>query len=1106
MKQTNLLKIILPVLLCCMSIGLPAQNPQDDALLSIQVTIVDTDGQPLPGATVHVSGNAQGVIADHNGNLSLRVEKNARVEFRYLGMKPVVMNVTKPLTGRIVLHDEVSELDQVVITGYQRTTKRRTTGSLATITAKELHDRPMANLDELLQGKLAGVDVKAVSGSPGSSAKVRIRGTNTITGNAEPLWVVDGVPLQRDVPTVGGSNIVRTQDFSDIFANGIAGINPADIESVTVLKDASAAAIYGSRAAGGVIVITTKRGQEGKLRINYGGNLSVVSKPSRSANLMNAQEKLAWEQELWDEFSAKKQLAGERYPVVGAVGMIRSGYGKYAGLTEAQQNEAIAALGQHTTDWFSELFHNSVSHSHFLSLSGGTQTTAYYFSLGYAKNNGLMKRTEYDRYNVSAKFDLKPSPRVKFDFTADMSMQRSKSPSLSVDAFRYAYFANPYERVYNADGSYAADETYHALPFINGAVDEKLPANGFNVIREINETSNEGKNLSASLLARLNINLLDNLSLEGLASYGYVTDVSDQVNGQHTFAAWRDRPFDDAMTSERTYGSILQRSAYNTNYTLRGQLHYSNTFADKHYLSALLGSEIRGQYMKSIYEKRYGYDPVSGNSAIPVYPESKKLEYSNMLSYASIVDLLSGQSIVENAFASFYFTVDYVYNQRYVVSLTARTDGSNNFGRDEQFNPTGSLGLSWNVDQEAFMQKLKPVLSSLSLRTAFGYTGNINQTVYPQLVMDYLTDFRRTDTEMYRMGYIKNAPNRHLRWEKTRDMKFSVEAGLFNDRLRLLTEVYDRRTRDAVTSVRIPYTTGFTSQSYNTSELLNQGIEFTLSGTIVKTKDWRLSASANIAYNLNKLLKYDFANLSLFDANYEGYPLSSIISGKVRGIDRKLGIYVYETRPGTVLTTPADRGRSEYYAFYLGTSSAPTNGGYSVSASYKKLSLSVGGSYSLGGIVLNSIKAPVSYNLLHRGRPVEQIPTPQNDLYVHHLNGKKDVIYRWTPENPRTDGYPRIIDAYGDHLGLYNYMITSENITRASMLEKISYFKLNSLTLAYNFDHGLWMKKAGISSLGLSFNMTNLFTITDYKGIDPETPGTVYPAPRTFSFGMSVGF
>lgn len=1105
MKYHKTARAFLSFCFCCLVTILFAQQPQGDATILVKVTVVDSDNNPLPGATVQITGKKQGVISNENGEVSLWVEQNDKIMFKYVGMKTRTIVITKPLSGNIVLEDEASELDQVVVTGYQRTTKRRSTGSLATLSAEELKGAPTANLDLLMQGKVAGVDIKAISGRPGETAKVRIRGTNTITGNADPLWVVDGVPLQKDIPSISSSQI-RTGDFNDIFTNGISGINPNDIESITVLKDASAAAIYGSRAAGGVIVVTTKRGKEGKMKINYSANVSVVTSPPSDASLMNSKEKLAWEQELWDEFSAGKFAAGERFPVVGIVGMIRSGYGKYKDWSKEQQDAEIARLGEHTTDWFEELFRNSVSNTHNLSLSGGSEKNTYYISMGYMQNKGLMKKDEYDRYNVNAKIDMKPNKRVKLGISADLSMQKSKSPSLNVDPFKYAYFANPYEKVYNEDGSYAADNTYHELALANGSYALPMPENGYNIFREMDETSNKSKNMSATLIANLTVNILENLSFEGLASYGYVNNHSDNINGKDTYAAWIDRPFEGSQSSvsTRTYGSITQTSAYNTNYNLRGQLHYFNTFANDHYVSALLGSEIRGQYSKSIYEKRYGYDPVSGNSSIPVYPENMDVDYSDMLSYASIVDQLSGQSITEETFASFYLSFDYVFKQRYILSLTGRTDGSNNFGSDEQFNPTGSVGISWNIDQEAFMEPLKPIISSLSLRAAFGYTGNINKSVYPQLVMDYNTSFRKANEQYYRMGWLKNAPNPNLRWEKTRDMKVSLDIGFFDDRLRLQGELYDRRTRDAVTSVPVVYTTGFSLQSYNTSELLNQGAELTVSANILKTKDWKLSMSANIAYNRNKLLKYDTPNGSIFNSNYVGYPLNSIVSGKVMGIDKKLGIYTYKTRPDAVMSTAADRGLAQNYAFYLGTSNAPTNGGYSISVSYKNLNLSLGGSYSFGGKVLNNINCPVSYTTLD-GSTVERIPTQENDLYVNHLNVTKDRINRWTPDNPRTDAYPRIIDAYGEYLGLSNYMVTSESITRASMMEKVSYFKLSSLLLSYQFE-GEWLRRARISSLGLSFGVNNLFTITDYSGIDPETPGAVYPTPRTFSMGLSVGF
>ena len=349
-------------------------------------------------------------------------------------------------------------------------------------------------------------------------------------------------------------------------------------------------------------------------------------------------------------------------------------------------------------------------------------------------------------------------------------------------------------------------------------------------MRELDHTSNVAKNLNVTSILNLSVKLLDNLTFEGLASYGYTNSNDENINDKDTYAAWIDRPFEGSSTvSKRTYSSIFQSSTYNYNYNLRGQLNFFHTFHKRHYLSALLGTEIRGQYAKGIFAKRYGYDRVSGNTSMPTFPAGTKVTEADLKRYAAIIDALSGQNISEDRFASFYLSLDYVLNNRYVASFTARTDGSNNFGSKEQFNPTGSLGLSWNVDQEEFMKPLKPVISSLSIRTAMGYTGNINKTVYPQLVMDYYSRFRQSDDDYYRMGWIKNAPNPLLRWEKTRDMKLSLDLGMFNERLRLGAEFYSRRTYDAVSSVRVPYTTGFSDQVFNTSTLENMGMEFSLS-------------------------------------------------------------------------------------------------------------------------------------------------------------------------------------------------------------------------------------------------------------------------------------
>ena len=344
---------------------------QDDKI-NVSGVVRDIDGLPMAGVSVMVPGTQNGVNTGYNGDYKLTVSRGETLRFSFIGFETVDIRVEKEIYD-VVMEISASQLEQVIVTGYSQVEVRKTTGAVAIVSGNELKDSPLKNVDQLLAGKLAGVDVKLTSGRPGAIAKVRIRGTNTITGNADPLWVVDGVPMQKNMPSLNNSQI-SSGDFDNIYATGIGTINPNDIESITVLKDAAAAAIYGSQGANGVIVVTTKRGEAGKMRLNYYGSVSLQTKPSRDANLMNSGEKLDWEQELWDEFSAAgfkatKEGTSTHYPVIGLVGQIRSGYGKFAGMDKASQDAYISKLRSHNTDWFDVLFRNSFSSSPHLSIS-----------------------------------------------------------------------------------------------------------------------------------------------------------------------------------------------------------------------------------------------------------------------------------------------------------------------------------------------------------------------------------------------------------------------------------------------------------------------------------------------------------------------------------------------------------------------------------------------------------------------------------------------------------------------------------------------------------------------------------------------------------------
>ena len=1111
-------KLTLFVMRCtaAMAAVLVAMSAAAQSGVTVSGTVRDTSGEPLIGVSVLLEGTHRGVTTDSDGRYTITVPGGgATLRFGYIGYQTQSVKVNKTIHD-VVLREQSTDIGQVVVTGFTKTEIRKSTGSVGVIDGDALKTSPLEGVDKLLQGKLAGVSVQAVSGRPGEASKIRIRGTSTITGNAEPLWVVDGVPMLKDSPKVSSSQI-RSGDFSNIFATGVGGINPNDIESISVLKDAAAAAIYGSQAAGGVIVVTTKRGRAGATHVNYSGTLSIQTRPVRSAGLMNAREKLAWEQELWDEFSAAGYASGGHYPVIGLVGMVRSGFGRYNGLSLAEQDSVLAERASTTTDWFEQMFRTTVSTSHYLSLSGGSDKMTYYMSMGYGNDEGIVVKTDFDRYNFNAKIDSSPNRYVSFGVSTDFSYQKSTAPSYNVNPFQYAYFANPYERPYNDDGSYRADETYFALDEANGGLIPRLPPNGFNIMREINETSSLSTSGNFNVTGNLTVNITDDLKFVGLASYSYISDNSENINGKNTYAAWQDRPFEgNAMTSKRIYGSISQSSTYNSNYMLRGHFSYGKTFADIHRLNVLAGAQVSRAYAKSIFQKRFGYDPVSGNHSTPAYPtpDSGTIDFEQLVQYGQILDGCTGQSVSENAMASFYGTIDYILKNRYVINASVRSDGSNNFGSKEQFNATWSAGFSWNIDEEPFMKgRVSDVISSMTFRTATGYTGGINKTVHPLLVMNYYSTFRASDTDFFRRGGIGSAPNPHLSWEKTWDIKAGLDIGFLKERLRMQVEVYNRKGFDLVTSVRVPSMVGFSTQSYNTSEQVNRGVEVTLGATILKLKDLSWNFTANVAYNMNKLTKYVSPTGSIYGQYYVNYPQGMIMTGIPTGIDPATGMYNYRLRPDAVLNDVSDYRTTTNYLFYVGTEVAPWSGGFNTSVHYKGLTLSVGGVYSIGGKIKNNIIPPVNYSSLTNGGSgdKEPVPSQKNDLYVNHVNVLREVAYRWTADNPVTDGYPRLIDAYAGRLYDSNGNLISQRlpsssvITDSTILEDVSYLKINSLTLLYELPQR-WVKRMRMQSFGVSFTMNNLATFTNYSGLDPESPGATYPQSRSYSIGLSIGF
>lgn len=1096
------------LLFCTLQFTAAAQSMR----FSGQVT--DTDGAPVIGAgLVCIEKNTAGTTTDLDGNFSITLPAGAKtVKFSSVGMKELVYQLIPERTEnvRIIMEWENTELDQVVVTGYAQTSVKRITGSVAVLNSEKFEAKAISSVDALMQGEVAGVSIKSLSGQPGTQAKITIRGSNNITGSSAPLWVVDGVPLQSESPVLSSEQLA-TGGFDNIFVNGIGNINPNDIESITILKDAAAAAIYGSRAANGVIVVTTKKGEAGKMRISYNNTFSWSFKPERSLNLMNSSEKLSWEDELWNEFSAAKYAASLTdntviYPVVGIVGQIRAGLGDFASMKgdKAAQDKYIESLRNVDTNWYNLLFRNSFSQGHHLSLSGGSGKSTYYVALGLNDEDGMLIHNDYRRYNVNAKMTLTPTDWARIDVGMEAARQESKMPYSTVDPFYYAFFSNPYERAYNADGSYAADNTWFTLGYYNGrGAEQVMPKNGFNIIRELDSNYSKTANTNGTFRAQTDFRIIETLHFVGLVSYSYSNNSTDKVIDKYSYSAFRDRLGSDDRSQTNLYGNISQNRTNRNSYVARGHFSFNKTFAETHTVNLLAGAELRGSGSNTIFTKRYNYDPKTGTTSLPQIsgPQDEWL---------SEVEKLNGEYFSKTRYASFYASADYYLGKSIVLNASFRTDGSSNFGSNKQFNPTWSAGAAWHIGEEAWMKKALPALSHATLRAAYGFTGDVNTSTSHLLVIQYLQQqYRYFGDETFNLGTIPSAPNPDLGWEKTQDAKAGLDFGLWKDRLTLNTEYYYRLSTDVVTSSPVQSTTGFTHVYFNAADIMNSGIELTLNGKIIQTKDWGLSAAVNFAYNYNKVLKYNpvsKSGITSKDRYVEGYPTGAIFSGKYAGIASDTGLYQFELRPDATISTATDLNKPDNYRYFLGTTIAPYTGGFNLSASWRQLRLSISGVYSFGCKTYENFRYPASYsNASHSGVSTETVQSQFSDLYGNHLNVEKDRTNRWTATHTTGVKYPRIYDYFDGKYNFASYNPMDSSIIDAVYLKNNSYLRIKSIILTYSLP-GAAVKKMRMRGLSFNVSLNNFFTFTKYDGMDPEIPGATYPTTRSVSAGMNIDF
>lgn len=841
--------------------------------------IADDDKQPLIGVSVYVSADdlkkagsslmSLGVVTDIDGNFSITVPSGVKkLQLSYIGYTTQQIELKSGQTHyNVALQPSSTMLNDVVVTGYQTVERRKLTAAVAKIDISEGRIGTVKSIDQALSGQIAGLSAVSTSGAPGSPVKIRIRGTSSLNGTQDPLWVLDGIPLEgTDIPS-----LESLKNIDDVQQSSIAGLNPADIADITVLKDAAATAIYGARAANGVIVITTKNGKAGKTKINFSTRLTWSPQQNIDRlNLLNASEKVDLELQLMKSDYAMNAEKGEIYRILNRYNAIDA-FKKdgWDALSKEAQNE-INALRLINTDWNDILLQDAFSQEYNLSLSGGNEKATYYTSLGYSKEQGNIPNVSSDRLNLVMKANYKVNRMLKFG-TSVFVNRRKNGSYLSTDGFTnpmfYARIANPYLTPYDKDGNYVYDSDIQ-----NGNSDLL-----FNTFEERQNTSNETTINSLSSIFDVELRFDDRFKITSQVGLQLDKTSREQIADQESFAMrleHKNHRYNGTSFLPQKGGFHKAYENSDSQVTWKTMGTYRDTYADIHEFEIMVGSELRRTWATTLYSAGYGYDRRTMTNQPVVFPSDSQ------------AFPLHTKTNVENAYVSAFSTMSYSLLNRYTLGGSIRFDGSDLFGVDKKYRylPLYSVSALWRISEEPFTENAK-WLDNLVIRASYGLQGNIDKNTSPYLLGKYqsnATPILPGNTED--MIVVTSAPNDKLRWEKTHSVNVGLDFAVLNQAINLSVDYYYRKGVDLIGMQMLPLETGFSSTNINWASMTNKGIEIGLSTRNIHTKSFMWTTTFNFAYNQNKVLKEAIREDAIYPSR-EGYPAGAIFAFPYAGID-----------------------------------------------------------------------------------------------------------------------------------------------------------------------------------------------------------------------------
>lgn len=962
--------------------------------------VTEANGTPISGATIKANGRAVGA-STVSGDFSVSVPNaTTAIVVSSLGFNDQTVTLTGSALAITLTTADANSVSEVVVTGYTSIQRKKFSGAIATASTNEVRKQPFGSFDQALQGQVSGVSVVANSGQPGAFAQVRIRGNGSINGSNVPLYILDGI---------------------EISAADFASMNQGDFDRVDLLKDGVASAMYGSRGANGVIVITTRRGRAGTLQFSYDAQVGFSDLPKDRLPVMNSDQKITYELQ-----------RGNPY-----------------GWTTAQAD----SLRKVNFNWTDALFRTGVTQQHQLSVSGGTAASRFYASLSYLDQEGIVKTTGLKRYTARINVDNNiKNWRFGIGLQAGFSKLKGtpEGNTALASPLNAARWSNPYER--DRDPRTGQYQQFGGPGYLTSG----QPNGAMELFLDYNETI-QLKTVATSYLE---------------FHFPFLKGLYARTNWGIDFTANENVNFNDPRTAgaQARAGTFIKDQNRNLRYTGTTSLNYKQNFG-KHEIEGGLFTEVVKNDFRTFGFTAYGFTNGFTNEAGIT---------QGSVANANFIPTVRGNG-TDNGILSYFGIFNYGYDSKYYVTLVGRRDGSSRFGLNNIFANFGSIGLTWVASSEKFMENTK-FFDDLRFRASIGTNGN---QLTPLGVGDYPIPQFRSATYAGISGWATGRPgNIDLRWETNRTINFGIDFSILKRRLSGTVELYDRGTSDLFYDITTdPANSGFTSIPSNVGKLRNLGIELSLRGEVIKTKDFNWTISANITYNQNRIVSLPqdslVQGLTILKV---GKPLNTLFLVPYAGVNPANGNAQYQKRDKsiTMVYTPADK-------VYQGTSDAPWFGGITSQWSYKGFDLSAQLNFFLDRVIYNNDKNNVT-----------------NPTYYFD-NMWVELLKEWRNPGDITN-VPR--PSSGTLGGTAPANPYQSQVTR--FLEDGSFWRLRNVTLGYTFPAKM-LTKTGIRSARIFVQGQNWWTATKYESFDPESTGVSlvgaqYPALVQTTVGLNIGF